>query len=93
MEKNITLQQSPSTRRALSITDKARRLWLSVSRRVCGYYSSVLERELSPRQTALIINAQAAFIVAVFPVEGPLLLRIAAMTWLICALLKCKAEI
>lgn len=59
-------------------------LWLS------AYYSSVLERKVSLRQTLLLVNAQMAFFFTVFPVAGPLLLRLLCCAWLLHAVLKCK---
>lgn len=57
------------------------------------FYQKALERKLSLRQTALLINAQAAFFFAFMPVESPLLLRLASLAWLALALLKCKREL
>ena len=54
------------------------------------YYSSVLERRVSIRQTLLLINAQTAFVFAVFPADGPLVLRIACGAWLLHAVLWCR---
>jgi hypothetical protein len=54
------------------------------------HYSDILGEQLTMRQTALIVNAQAAFILAVFPVSCPLLFRLACGAWLVSALLKCK---
>ena len=40
------------------------------------YYSNVLERQLTVRQTWLLINAQLAFAAAFFPVDAPWFVRI-----------------
>lgn len=58
-----------------------------------SYYSQTLERELNMRQTWLLLNAQAAFLCAVFPVESPILLRAACCVWFLHAVLKCKREL
>ena len=58
--------------------------WLS------SYYSDVLERKLTMRQTWLLINAQLAFGAAFFPVEAPWVVRIGCLVWVVSALLKCK---
>lgn len=55
-----------------------------------NYYSRVLEQPLNNRQTLLLLNAQLAFLMAVFPVECPLLLRLGFLAWLGSALLKCR---
>jgi hypothetical protein len=59
-------------------------LWLT------SYYMRVLERNVSPRQTLLLVNAQLAFLATVLPAECPVLLRLMALAWLVGALLKCK---
>lgn len=60
---------------------------------LCSYYSDVLERTLTMRQTWLLINAQLAFGAAFFPVEAPWVVRIGCLVWVVSALLKCKREI
>ena len=60
---------------------------------LCSYYSDVLERKLTMRQTWLLINAQLAFGAAFFPVEAPWVVRIGCLVWVVLALLKCKREI
>jgi hypothetical protein len=59
-------------------------------RRVSSYYGQVLEREINNRQTLALLNAQIAFIMAVFPMDCSLLLRSLCGCWLVLALLKCK---
>ena len=60
---------------------------------LCSYYSNVLDRKLTMRQTWLLINAQLAFGAAFFPVEAPWVVRIGCLAWVISALQKCKREI
>lgn len=60
---------------------------------LCSYYSDVLDRKLTMRQTWLLINAQLAFGAAFFPVESPWVVRIGCLAWVVSALLKCKREI
>ena len=60
---------------------------------LCSYYSNVLERKLTMRQTWLLINAQLAFGAAFFPMEAPWVVRIGCLAWVVSALLKCKREI
>ena len=57
---------------------------------LCSYYSDVLDRKLTMRQTWLLINAQLAFGAAFFPVEAPWIVRIGCLAWVVSALLKCK---
>lgn len=57
---------------------------------LCSYYSDVLDRKLTMRQTWLLINAQLAFGAASFPVEAPWVVRIGCLVWVVSALLKCK---
>ena len=61
--------------------------------RLSGYYSKVLERPVDNRQTLLLLNAQLAAFVTIFPIECPTLLRVACATWFLSALLKCKAAL
>lgn len=58
---------------------------------LCSYYSDVLDRKLTMRQTWLLINAQLAFGAAFFPVEAPWIVRIGCLAWVVSALLKCKS--
>ena len=54
------------------------------------YYSRVLDTEVSTRQTLLLVNAQAAFFMTVFPADCHLLLRLGCLAWLISAVMKCR---
>lgn len=56
------------------------------------YYSDVLERQLSTRQTLLLLNAQLAFLMTVFP-SMSFALRILCLTWLVGAVVKCRRSI
>ena len=57
---------------------------------LCSYYSNVLDRKLTMRQTWLLVNAQLAFGAAFFPVEAPWVVRIGCLVWVVSALLKRK---
>lgn len=90
MEKNITMSENFGLRiAALSckIVKQAQRpvQWL------CRYYSTALQREVTVRQTWLMLNAQAAFAAAFFPSGEPCVLRLCCMAWLLSALLKCRS--
>lgn len=58
-----------------------------------NYYSVVCEKELTLRQTMLLINAQFAFLATVFPTNVPIVARIACCAWLVYSLKTCKKEI
>jgi len=62
-------------------------------RSVTSYYSEVLNRKLNIRQTICLLNAQAAFLMTVFPVDCSFVLRLLCACWLVTALLKCKEEL
>ena len=57
---------------------------------VARYYSRVLGEKVSTRQTVLLLNAQAAFAMAVLPTDGPLAGRAVCVAWLAHALLLCR---
>ena len=57
---------------------------------VARYYSRVLGEKVSTRQTLLLLNAQAAFVMAVLPADGPLSGRAVCVAWLAHALLLCR---
>ena len=57
---------------------------------LCSYYSDVLDRKLTMRQTWLLVNAQLAFGAAFFPMEAPWVVRIGCLVWVVSALQKCK---
>jgi len=60
---------------------------------LAAYYSRVLERPVDNRQTVLLLNAQAAAFMTIFPADCSLVLRIVCGVWLVSALLKCKAAL
>jgi len=57
---------------------------------LADYYSAVLERKIDVRQTLHLLNAQAAFAMTVFPVDGPLAVRALCLAWFVGAVLKCR---
>lgn len=58
---------------------------------LAGYYSGVLDRPVSIRQTWQLLNAQLAFFLTAFSSCG-LLLRCLCIVWLCTALLQCRAS-
>ena len=68
MEKNIYIKREVSTSNSMqnmlnSITNKVKSPIILLAK----YYSTVLERKISIRQTLLLLNAQIAFVFAVAP--------------------------
>ncbi len=57
------------------------------------YFSSVLEREVTVKQTWLILETQAALVMAVFPADINIILRAVFLGWFAWCLLKCKDRI
>lgn len=87
MEKNITLTSKELGMEVPSINIK----------RIIGplewlrkYYSSILEKEISMKQTLLLIETQAAFAASIIPADINLLLRAAFIGWFAYSLLRCK---
>lgn len=88
MEKNILLSESmPSAR--ISYQHVIGKL-LTPIELLQRYYAKVMEREVSLRQTLLLLNAQLAFALTVFPVEAPFAARVVCCLWLLNALWKCR---
>lgn len=91
MEKNISL--SASQNRYFSLMNLMSAFVAIVNipvAKLAEYYSQCLDRRINTRQTWLLLNAQAAFFMAVFPVSAPFMLRVVCAAWLIHALLLCK---
>ena len=61
-------------------------------RALTGYYSKVLDKKLSTKQTLCLLNAQCAFLSTVF-VDCSLVARTFLFAWLVGALLKCKESL
>ena len=54
------------------------------------YYSVVLEKEISMKQTRILLETQLAFVMAFFPADIHLLLRAGSLVWFCNCLYKCK---
>ena len=54
------------------------------------YYAAVLGRDISTRQTGLLVEAQVAFALTALPAESPLLLRAACCAWFALAVMRCR---
>lgn len=93
MEKNMTIQTGVREDSGMEFTELVGRLgaWISEPVRLLGkYYSSVLERKLSMRQTWRLIEAQLAFIACMLPADISLGARLIAVSWLVSAVLRCR---
>lgn len=91
MKKEMTLTAAPESRGAQPIS--ATKTVVAVRRAMAAAaraYSRVLGTEVSARQAARLLNAQAAFVLTVFPTECPLALRAACLVWLVAALRGCR---
>ncbi len=91
MKKELTLNanacQGQST---TSMADMAAKIAQRLLAPAANYYSRVLGTKVSIRQALLLINAQAAFVMAVFPSDCHIALRAVCVCWLASALLKCR---
>lgn len=54
------------------------------------YYSKVLEKEVSTRQTWLLLEAQAAFFAGIFPMDYNLIVRLLMLLWFVNAAKRCR---
>lgn len=54
------------------------------------YYSVVLEKEISMKQTRILLETQLAFVLSIFPADIHLLLRVGSLVWFCNCLYKCK---
>ena len=60
---------------------------------LCKYYSVVLEKKVSMKQTALLLETQMAFLMVIFPANISLLLRMASLGWFVFCLIRCKKSL
>ncbi len=54
------------------------------------FYSEILGEKVSLSQALALLNAQAAFVFAIFPADMSFALRAVGLAWLVSALLNCK---
>lgn len=78
---------------AKALTAGARTQALKPLQWLQGYYGSVLGKAVSLSQTMLITATELAFILAVFPVSAPLLLRLGAAATFALLLRECKKRV
>ena len=100
MEKNIIITMENSDDKSFELAQLARNLilwmrllmeWLSMPVRILsGYYSSVLGREVSIKQTWALIEVQTAFFAGIFPADISVFVRLLMAAWFLYALGRCK---
>lgn len=95
MTKNISLQPSSNLhlhqfRQVIRQAVETAKAPFNALRR---YYGAVLGKEISARQTWLLLKVQAAFVLAGFPMESPVLLRLACVAWFVQTLLACRRSL
>ena len=94
MEKNIYIKREVSTSSSVqNITSSIANKVKAPITVLAKYYSTVLEREISIKQTLLLLNAQIAFVFAVFPVNIGFFARAICCTWFVKAVLTCKKNL
>ncbi len=54
------------------------------------FYSELLGEKVTFSQVLAILNAQAAFVFAIFPADMSFALRAVGLAWLVSALFNCK---
>jgi hypothetical protein len=91
MKKEVTISanaiETKSVSEALkSYKEVARQIIVALSL----YYSKILEEKISVKQTLLLLNAQIAFIFAIFPASFSLILRFLLIVWFATAVIQCK---
>lgn len=95
MQHNITIEKSAGNTEHTNISlagmaAEAARVVMSPVEWLRQYYSAVLGKEVGTGKTLRYIHAQAAFVMAVFPVYDSMLLHLLATAWFVAAVVACK---
>lgn len=94
MEKNIILTADTATEnKAFELTELVKGIagWFSTPvRLLASYYSSILGKKVSVRQTWLLVEVQTAFFAGIFPVDMSIVLRLMFVAWFFWAVMRCK---
>lgn len=64
---------------------------VSVIEIVADIFSAVMEEEVTPHQALCIINLVVAFIMVVFPIGMPVVLRLIFLVWFGAGYFQCKS--
>lgn len=86
MEKNVILTSRQNVNLSLSeaIAQTA------VVRNLAEIFSAIMEEEVTPQHTLLIVNAMMSLFMLVFPIYSSIALRIICFAWFLVAILQCK---
>lgn len=90
MEKNAVYTTG---KKGMELTDFINKIadWASEPVRLLGaYYSGILERELTTRQTWRLIEVQIAFLMSILPADMSIAARLVLIGWLASAAARCK---
>ena len=90
MNSTITTSGNPMTMGALTAMKRVANVYDNVMNTVASFYGKQLERNVSRRQTLLLIEAQLAFFLGIMPVDMHITLRLALTLWTVVAVRKCK---
>lgn len=91
MEKELTIYRESNWTQVLKEEKRDwKKLLLKPIDLLRRYYASVLEREISLRQTAHLLHAQAAFLAVAFGEGVSLGVRTLFALWFLLAVLQCK---
>lgn len=96
MERNMTLTADVTNGKQSELTEflASVKTWISTPVKLLSqYYSSVLEREVTNRQTWLIIEAQAAFFAGIFPADIHITARLLMAAWFLSSLSRCRKSL
>lgn len=93
MEKNAFYTTGTTGNKEFEITDFIARIgeWAAEPLRLLGaYYSGILERKLSRRQTWRLIEVQIAFLMSILPADISIAARLVLVAWLVSAACRCR---
>lgn len=89
MENNITLTSASLFIQAAEALRSIKKTAIRPFELMRRYYSHVLERQVTMRQTLHLTHAQAAFFAAFLPAYAPVVVRIICIAWFAIAAHKC----
>ena len=91
MERQITI--TTGSKNVCGIINKFMGMISLATEGIRKYYSQVLERDITTRQTIILLKTQIAFFTAIMPADYPLMLRAMACAWFLQTLRNCKKEL
>lgn len=96
MEKNIMLQAENARECKFELAELFKGIgeWLSApARLLCEFYSAVLERRMTMRQTYRLIEAQVAFFCGIMPVDISVVSRLLLFAWFVSAVMRYRKSL